>query len=766
MTEFINEFAVKEQVTELLCYSMKYEKKFEQQHNFDKKMAAEVAAKLSGQMRTPIAAVGGRLVSNTDVNIRGVVTITTKIEGKPTDIEVDITNSVKLKKNDMLFNDAVKKFLNRRADLILTRYGYEQDNRSFFEKKVKAAGSKYGFKQGIDINAHVSDGGWQSIVIDPVTQVRNKLDLRKALNEELAKRSIKHWKDASDEDAEEINKQFRTKADNIRSTYVEQRGDEVTHNRYRFEGFDFKNGLIIDSDPANPVNFHKKYGRTFDMDQPVVRLVARGGFQIQHVPQLLEEVPSLHVMKRYGASTEIQTRSLMQANDRYYMTADLLQPLVKENFIEKTPAIVSTEYFGPVMLIVKGDYIEIKTNLDFQKIFAKRKILTEPRIRAIHFFSTSKDAVSAENFKKVLVVVFQDFGLPVPELKSHSDCADDFIEFADCIIATAKKEQYSEEDLVIPVFKPDKEGLEDILYNKIKAESLESLFPVQFIESPRIAKKDEKELRKSLVNPVFLQIVAKCMGQPYGLQEGFMPTGTLFVGIDRYRDPYKKDALLVTSVVLFDEFGGYICSATNIAADNKTVPQVKPLIEESLAEYERIRSKKPRLILYLLDTGPGTMEEQLLAEAKDCEEVSSRFKAEYAYVTANKGTRLRLYTGDPNNELTAKRVRPFTAVTRMRDSREILVVSTEPIISLEKKRELGTPKPVLYKILASNSSGSQDELKRLIAKSIVWLCTHSWISPGATRLPAPLYFANKVGRLTAVTNKIVKPDRSKAPLYL
>lgn len=766
MTEFINEFTVKEQVVELFRYSVKYDQKLEIHPNFGKKIAAEVAAKLTKEMKTPIAAVGNQLVCNTDVKLEGVVTITIKIEGKPTDIEVELTKTTNIKRGEREFNDAVKKYLNRKADLILLQHHYEQDQRSFFEKKVKPAGSTYGFRQGIHISAHVSDDGWQTVIIDPVTQLRNKLDLRVALLAELTKRSIKHWKDVSEEQSEEINKLFRTKGDNIRTRYVEQKGDDVTHNRYRFVGFDFKNGLSNDDDPTNPVNFHKRYDRTFDMDQPTAKLVARGGFEIKHIPELLEEVPSLHVMKRYGASGEIQTRSLMQANDRYYMTSDLLKPLVDDNFIDKIPTIVNTEYFGPVKLIVKGDYIEIKTNIDFQQIFEKKKLLKEPQIKTIHLFSSQKDAVQAERFVNSLVKVFQDFGLVVPELKIHTDCPENFVQFGDYIVEMAKKDKYSLEDLVLAVFKPSREDTEDYLYNKIKAESLESLFPVQFVESPQMIKKDEREMRISLANPIFLQVVAKCMGQPYGLQEGFVPTGTIFIGIDRYRDSFKKEAPLVTSVVLFDEFGGYVCSATNIAPDSKTVPSVKPLLEESLAEYEKMRKRKPRLILYMLDTGPGTMEEQLLVEAKDYEQISSQLKAEYAYLTANKGTRLRLYTGDPHNDLTAKRVRPFTAVTKMRDSREILVVSTEPIISQEKKREIGTPRTVLYKILQNNFSDTQDELKRLVAKSIIWLCTHAWISPAATRLPAPLFFANKVSRLSASTNKIVKPDSSKAPLYL
>lgn len=766
MAEFINEFTVKNQVTELSSYAIKYDKSLEKHAGFGHKIAAQVAAKLADQIKMPIAAVGSQLVCDTDVNLVDVVTITVKLDGKPTDIEVELIKTKNIKKGDIEFSDAVKKFLNKRADLILLRNNYEQDQRNFYEKKVKPAGSMYGFRQGIQINSHVSDDGWQTIVIDAVTEVRNKVDLQQALMSELAKRSIKHWKDVSGEDAEEINKQFRTKGDNIRTRYVEQKGDDVTHNRYRFLEFDFENGLTKDQDPTNPVNFHKKYDRKFGMDQPIVKLVARGGFEIKHIPELLEEVPSLHVMKRYGASGEIQARSLMPANDRYYMTSTLLKPLVEEEFIEKIPTSVSIEYFGPVKLTLEGDYIEIKNNLDFQQIFEKKKLLMKPKIKTMNLFSTAKDAEQAQRFLNSLVNVFQDFGLSIPEIKTHSDCPENFTEFGNYIVEIAKNEKYSEHDLVLAVFKPSKDDTEDYLYNKIKAASLESLFPVQFIESPLIGKKDDRGLKTALANPIFLQVVAKCMGQPYGLQEGFVPTGTIFIGIDRYRDPFKTDAPLVTSVVLFDEFGGYVCSATNIASDSKTVSQVKPLLEQSLAEYTKTHKKNPRLIVYLLDTGPGTMEDQLLAEAKDCEDVSSKLKAQYAYVTANKGTHLRLYTGEPQKVLTAKRVGPFTAVTKMRDSREILVVSTEPIVSQEKGKEFGTPRTVLYKILQNNFSGPPDELKKLIAKSIVWLCKHAWISPAATRLPAPLFFTNKVSRLTASTGKTVTPDSSKAPLYL
>lgn len=765
MTEFINEFKVKEQVVELQAYSISYDTRLSHE-TFGHKIAAQVATLLSKQMKTPIASVGNQLVCSTDTHLIDTITITLKLEGKPTDTEVKISKADTIKKSDLRFSDAVKKFLNRKAELILIENKYEQDQRNFYEKKVKPAGSTYGFRQGIQVNAHVSDNGLQTLIIDPVTEVRNKINLRDAMLKELEKRNIKHWRDVTDEQAEEINKQFRTKGDNIRTTYVEQRGDEMTHNRYRFVGFDFKQGLIKDDDPTSPVNFHRKYDRKFEMDQPIVKLIARGGIEIKHIPELLEEVPSLHVMKRYGASGEIQTRSLMPANDRYYMTSALFKPLVQSNLIEQTPTIVNIELYGPVKLTVKGDYIEIKDNRDFQQIFEKRKLLVEPSINTLHLFSTPKDADQARRFVKALLNVFGEFGLPKPEVIEHVDCPDDFVQFPKSVIIAAKDGNYAEKDLVIVVFKPSKDDIGDYMYTQIKSASFESLFPVQFVESPPLAKKNDSQMITDLAHPIFLQVVSKCMGQPYGLQEGFVPTGTIFVGIDRYHDPFKIDAPLVTSVVVFDEFGGYVCSATTMSPDSKTLSKLKPLLEESLDEYVKIRGKKPRLILYFLDTGPGTQEDRLLTESKEIEEVSSKLNAQFAYISANKGTHLRIYTGDPAKTIAAKRVSAFTAVTKMRDSREILVVSTEPIVSHEKKKEFGTPRTVLYRILRNNFSGSQDELKEIIAKSVVWLCKHAWISPAAIRIPAPLYFTNKLSRLSAATGKVIKPDSSRAPLYL
>lgn len=766
LTEFINEFPVKDQIAELGCYSTNIQTKLEENIGFPRKVAAHVATELSRELGTPIASYGNDIFCEPDVNLSESVTTTVKINGKPTDIVVTFSNLGTITKDDTRFNEAVQRFLNRKADLLLKKYEYEQDHRNFFKKKVRKSGSIYGFRQGIQVNAHVSADGWQSIIIDPVTEVRNQLNLKEALEKELEKRNISHWKNIAADQEEEINKLFRTRAANIRSTYVEQKGDDVTHNRYQFDGFDFKNELKENGEITNPVNFHKKFKRKFSMDQPIVKLIAKGGYHITHIPELVEEVPSLHVMKRYGASGEIQTRALMEAKDRFYNTKFLLKPLVQEGFINDTPMIVSVDEYGPVKLTLEGSFIDIKTNLDFQKIYLKHKLLVKPKIHSINVFSTKKDAEETKRLLKALQGVMKNFGVDDIKVNEHIACSEKLDEFTNEIVGISKKEKFTPEDLVLVVFKPNREDTSDHLYTTIKSESLENLFPVQFVESPQLAKLGAGDIIPKLANPLFLQIVAKCQGQPYGLQEGFVLPGTVFVGIDRYRDPFATDAKLVSSIVVFDEFGKYVCSATEISDDKDNPIKIDEMIRECLTKYEENTKRKPKLVLFILDTGPGTQEDKLMQEANTIENICNDIGADYAYITANKGSHLRVYTGDPSSKFRAKRVSPFSAITHMRDSREILIVTTEPMVSQDKGREIGTPKPMLYRILKKKYSNSDDELKKIIAKSIVWLCKHAWISPAATRLPAPLEFANKLGRLSNATGKTLQPDKSTAPLFL
>jgi hypothetical protein len=169
-------------------------------------------------------------------------------------------------------------------------------------------------------------------------------------------------------------------------------------------------------------------------------------------------------------------------------------------------------------------------------------------------------------------------------------------------------------------------------------------------------------------------------------------------------------------------------------------------------------------IIYFYDRGIGTEEKRIKEDVEICKKVSKILDASYIFVTVNRGVKYRLYKGDPSDPLSAKRVSPFVAAIEMPDPNDILVVATEPILT--KRGERGTPRPVLYTIFSYDSLMELTKIKELVAKSAVWLCKHSWISPSAPRLVTPLFFANKLSRLVSNTRVRVSPDDMEIPIFL
>lgn len=765
---FINEFEVKSRIERTQTYALGYDPTLSKRRRFSYKVASQVSRKLADEMQVPVASTGPIIVTENGVSPPKKVTLTLKLDdGLPREIEVEMKEVSAVGPDDRHFLEAAKKLLNRKIDLLMGSQGFIQDGRGFYEEiRAKDLGRQYTIRRGIWLATHISKEGHWTVIADPSTQVRAKLNLKQALQIELEKRGLKHWKEAQPI-AAEINKVFRSKAYSLRSTYLEPRVDEPEYNTYRFIGFDFMHGLQRDSDPTNPVNFHTAFKRKFEMDQPEVIVWAHGGHTVRHIPELLEENPSLSVLKRFGVSERAQAQSLLNAADRYYETTQLLKPLVDANFVDQKPIEVGAKDFSPVRIVMERSYIELRSNMDFQKFFDKKKLLKKPDIKTIHVFSVPEDEELAKAFLKKLSDVFKDFSVPFPSVKEHMNCPDKLEDFRNFVLTTAEKENLSARDLAIIIFGFEDEDLEDVTYNSLKRKSLSHLFPTQFVNRHTLSD-EAKDLRKDVINPLFLQIVAKCRGQPYGLQPGFMPEGTIIMAIDRYRDPFVKDAPLATTVVLFDNNGNYVCSSSSISreAEQEDAARIAPLIKSCLDQLTgKTGRKKWRFILFLEEFAGGTKEEQLQHDTEDCVALAKEADASYALITANKSSHLRLYAGDPLDELSAERTSPFTAAVEMFDPSQFLVVSTEPIISREKAREYGTPRPILYEVVTSEGL-KVDELKDIAAKIVVWLCRHSWVSPSSTRLPAPLYFANKLSKLVAATGVIVNPDSSEAPLFL
>lgn len=768
MVEFINEFRIKSVPERFDVFTVKYDERYGDLRKFGYKCASQVSRKLCEEMMIPIASLGEHLIATENVKIPPSVIVTMKIDGVPTDVEVVLSASGSITQQDRYYTDAARKYLNRQVDVVLRKRSLRQDGRGFFEEKSKDVTRYYIVREGINVASHFNNGSF-SFVIDPSSQVRAKLNLFQYLKEELAKRGIDHWHNVG-EKSEEISKTLRGRAYNLRSTYEEPQRDEPHHNVYRFIEFKFDKGIDAGKDPTDPAEFHRRFGRVVNPDQPIVEVMAQDGRIVEHVPELLEELPTPRMLKRFGASEKVHDRSLKDANTRYYMTSDLLKPLVDEQLVDPNPIEVGIENFSPVRITLKRGYIDIKDNIDFQQIFKKKMLLRNPRTDSIMLFSSNMDSDVAKDLVNDLKKVFEDFGLPEPKIFEKLTLSSEIEGFYSEVSKELASLKPTNADLVLIILGIEDEDTNDSIYNNLKKDSFQNLFPLQFVNASTIVQAKENEnLRKGVANPLFLQIAAKCSGQPYGLQPGFVPPGTIFVGLDKYRQPFKRNAPTVISVTIFDSDGTYICGDSDILSYDELngTSKLEQLLKESYDKYKQLKGVDASTILYLIDTGVGTMDVELGKYLEKCTGLAKKVGAEFIFACGNKGSHLRLYSGNPIDlALTAERVSAFSAATRMPIENEVLVVSTEPIISRLKAKEYGTPRAVLYTILSCSEGIILEDAKRTLAKSVVWLCRHVWISPASTREPAPIFFANKLSRLVAATGIRITPDRTTAPLFL
>lgn len=765
---FVNEYKVKDSVDVLKAYGISYDPKFESVYRFRFKAASQLSSVLTEELKVPVASLGGTIYAKPDVKMMRSFTFTMKLEGTPAEVEVQLDSRGDLVRSDPAYPDVIRRYINRAVDLLMTSQGYFQDGRGFYENSPKDLGKLYASYSGFYVSALALSDGHFALVVDPANLVRAKSNLLVALQEELKKRGLASWKDAAPFQSE-VNKAFRSRAFSLRSTYTERRPEdpEPSYNTYKFGGFDFSHGLEENSDPRSPVNFHRSFDREFTLDQPIITVIARGGRQVSHIPELLEEHPTMSMLRRLGVSERIQARSQMDAASRYYMTTEHAEALLKAGLIETQPISVDTKDFGPVRITIEGGYIELKTNYDFQKLFDKKKVLVKPKIKNMRVFASEKTADVAKSLASSLEDAFKEFSISGVTFEIDSACPNTLDDFVKHILDKAAENRFDEQDFVLIVFDFSDEDTQDLAYETIKGQTLAKLFPTQFVTG-KVLRDENRNLRKDVVNPLLLQVVAKGGGQPYGLQPGFVPVGTFFVGIDRYRHPFKPDAPLVTSITLFDSRGVYVCGGADVNTQRgEEEIALARLMKECVREFKKITHTDTwSLGIFLIDTGVGTQADQMRADASICAAAAEELGASYAFVASNKDSHLRLYQGDPSDSLGAEKVSAFTAAVKMEDPKDVLVTSTEPIVAKATGKTIGTQRPVLYRVLSKSDTVESLELKELVAKSVVWLCRHSWVSPSATRLPAPIDFANKLSRLAAIGGTSLRPDALEAPRFL
>src|SRR2546427_9991514 len=173
MVEFTNEFWVKTVPEAFSVYGVRFDRRYETQSKFEYKSASQVSRKLSDEMRVPIASLGAQVITRTNIRLPPTIVVTMKIDGQPTDVEMELNQAGEIRSGDSNYSEAAKKYLNRQVDVILTSNGFKQDARGFYEERSKNMGGFYATYEGIHVSTRANDGQF-SLVIDAVTHVRAK----------------------------------------------------------------------------------------------------------------------------------------------------------------------------------------------------------------------------------------------------------------------------------------------------------------------------------------------------------------------------------------------------------------------------------------------------------------------------------------------------------------------------------------------------------------------------------------------------------------
>ncbi len=767
---FLNEYEVPRPPKAIHGILVRFPKADEQKDLLDFRVVAQLAKDLGSDLGQVVAAFNGEALVSDEPLSFNARKVRVQIEGRILEVPVAPDRVFELVAGDLRYTEAWQAVINRKIDAAMR--GMARDGRNYFEREGARRRGQFVFCQGAYIAAKARADG-AVIVIDPRIQFSSSLNLWEMLRNELKKLEVSDWHSVEREQAATINRTFKSRAYNLRTDYAEitRWGDDETKS-YRFLGFDFEHTIQqpMNGRSESPYDWHCKMGREDRVeprDQPVVQVRAKGGFTVSQIPSLLRVSPDMMALRIFGLSNEAQNLSQKKSSDRVGAMVRYARILEEAQLIQdvEKPVEVEAETVAPVRWTVTGGYLDIRRAEDFQKYFSKGKLLRQPEIRHLTAFHEPAGRKETELLLTVLQKVARRFKVewPSPLLVELPEVVDDRLR---AVIEVAEKAGFGLADLSLLVVRGEEsESDSSSFHDQVKRYSLtERLFPTQFVQlesirgllAPDSRDQAEAKLASDLGNMVFKQIVAKCGGIPHGLASGFASRGTLFVGVDRYRDSFGFDPSVSGAVSVFDEHGGHVVSTSSFF-DRDPSDFIQNL--EEMLSFAMRRAARDRQIWKVVLLRDGTSQREARREHEALRQIADQHQAEFVFVEAPKQTFTRIYAGQPDETgMFVEPAEPFTVAANLPGRRnEFIVLATDPW--------RGTPRPMVYRITDLSDGMDLNEEKHRLARGIAWLCAHSWVSPAATRLPVPLDYADKIARLSGRIRTSLRLDIDR-PLYL
>ena len=664
--------------------------------------------------------------------------------------------------NEIEFNDAnaeyFRHFLNRKLDHHMERDNFIQNGRFYWKpEQVNKLDNKFNVKQGVFVRTHIFPDKEAYLLADYQTHYFSKLTIWDVIQEILKKNGLSTWKGAAPKFFNFLI------GKSVEAKYRIWRGFWVFES-VKIAYLDLNNSIsdaLVGDKGISILEYHKKAGRKIENNDQPVLYVRKGRQLLSHVPSLLRETPSMENLKRYNPRASKTAASISRKDpfSRYFEIEQNLEHLL-ENQIIGAPQPISVDTFYP-QITMASDFIEIKQDRDFLKFYSKGKLAKTPEWENTHIFYDNRQKSELSELIQGLKNEIKKFKLKVswhevPFESSLKLNGEAFLrDFSNFILEESG--DFGKEDLVIWTI--DKQF--NSFYSKLKYDlTVQKDIATQqlLINSIKNAIINDS-LKSGYLNPLFPQLVAKMGGFPYLFQAGITMSNTIFIGLDRFRDPGKEKPSITAAAASFSDHGEYLgASSTRFDAlstdDFLDLDNILTTILEDLTQREIEFSK-----VILLREGRIHKIEN---EVNVVFDTLNKFSVKGAFLTANKSSYIRIFKGESLDDI-EELPEQYITVYDYYDPDSFIISSTQPIIS--HGSSLGTAKPMLYRIEKHNLPEKLNQIKIDLSRAITAFTRLNWVSFKGNRLPAPLTFAhNLAGMCSLLESKW--PIHLKRPTYL
>lgn len=699
------------------------------------KHAANLAGKLSNKENI-VASKGRFLISNTEIDdISDIIDLF--LGGlllKEVKTEIINKSEVELNGSNIEF---FKNFLNRKLDHYMDEAGFIQNRRFYWKpENVRKLDKNFNVNQGVIARTQVFSNQKAYLLSDFQTHYFSKLTIWDVIREILVNKGLTDWKNADPKDFNFLrNKTVESKYRIWKGYWIFESG--------KIDHLDINQSIkdtVVGDKKISILDYHKKAGRKIEEEEQPVLYVRRGRNILSYVPSLLRETPNMENLKRYNPRLSKIASEISRKDpfSRYFEIADNLDHLI-ENGIISLPQPVPVDTFFP-QITMNDDFIEIKQDKDFIKYFSKGKIAKKPLWSKTHIFFDEKYEPILKEFLKELKTMIRKFKLKMTwQLHPFSsnlkiDGKAYLKEYKDFILNESKG--LNKDELVIwAVYKHI-----NALYSDLKYElTIQKDISTQQILINSLKKSlDNDALRTGYVNPLFPQLLAKMGGYPYLFQAGITMSNTIFIGLDRFRDPNKEKPSITAAAASFSEYGEYLGAASNRFDASPTddffdLDSILTTLLDDLVSRKIEFSK----VIVLRDGRIHDLQDEIDVVF----DTFSKYSVKGAFLTANKSSQTRIFKGPSLDEI-EEIPEQYISIYNFDEDNSFIIASTQPIISNGTPK--GTARPMLYRIEKHNLLTNLDRIKIDLSRAIAAFTRLNWASFKGNRLPAPLIFAHNL----------------------